>query len=91
MKNQNRVSDAYRFTVDLQTREGFDDLDELKAAVKSLNKKFKDAGISYNKRVCVKPRLGYNNPNAKYYKGREGFTVKMEHGRYADVYVYDRR
>lgn len=86
----NRTSDAYRFTVCLKSRKGFDELDELKAEVRELNKKLKAQGSKHLKRVCVKARLGYNNPNAHLYRGQYCYTVKMEHGQHADVYVYDR-
>ena len=74
-----RKSPYYQFTVDLKTGFGLTDVTRLRRALRNSNK-----------RVCLKGRLGPNNPNNKFYKGKNYQTIKLEHARYADVYIYSK-
>jgi hypothetical protein len=84
---------AYAFTI--KTLED-NRLLKLREEVKTHNKierKFNSHGYNIRPsilRVCVKARLGKNNPNRILYKYDHGNGVKLEHGTRFDVYVQSR-
>jgi hypothetical protein len=89
-----RKTNAYAFTI---TSLEDSKLSKIREDIKLHNKierKFVDDN-KYSKpsilRVCVKARLGKNNPNRALYKFDWGNSVKLEHGTRFDVYVQTRR
>lgn len=86
IKSTRRYSTDYRFTIDLNKSKDVKILDQLKAYIKQVNKN------SYVKqRVCLKGRLGKDNPAAPKYKNKYCYTVVKADAAHFDVYVYDRR
>lgn len=85
---------AYAFTI---TSLSDSKLSKLREDVKlhnKIEKQFNSHGYKPNPsilRVCVKARLGKNNPNRSLYKFDWGNSVKLEHGTRFDVYVQNRR
>ena len=89
---KNRTSTAYRFSFNVNDQDGYVKLEALR---KEIAKRNKEGG--FKQRVCVKGRLGENNPSAVIYKDRakrQKFgayqTIKLEHASRFDVYVYMR-
>jgi len=79
----NRTSIDYRFTVDLNNPKDVKLVKQLKELVKQTNK-----SSWKQQRVCLKGRLGKDNPMAYKYKGNPCYTVAMADAAYFDVYVY---
>jgi hypothetical protein len=89
IKYQNRESNDYRFTVDLNNSEDVQHLNNLKKFVSAHNKRYKHLQL----RVALKGRLGKDNPNAVKYRGK-GWnayqTIRKADAKHFDVYVYKR-
>lgn len=77
-----RTSDSYYFTVS--------DLNDSKIHIVRNLIKNKNKYSKVQQRVCVMPRLGRSNPNAKTFYNSTSGTVKVEHGTRFDVYVYSK-
>ena len=89
---KNRTSSSYRFSFDVNDQAGYEKLESLR---KEIAKRNKEGGERL--RVCVKGRLGENNPAAIIYQELAKRTVysvyqtiKLEHASRFDVYVYMR-
>jgi hypothetical protein len=90
-----RISTSFVTTVDHHSDEGKDLIAALRKYIKSDDK---ERGLS--RRVCLKGRMGKNNPNAyKYsikntarrgYGGHSHQTIKLADAAKADVYIYDK-
>jgi len=90
-----RISTSFVTTVDHHSEEGKDLITALRKYIKSDDK---ERGLS--RRVCVKGRMGKNNPNAyKYsvkntarlgYGGHSHQTIKLLDALKADLYIYDK-
>jgi len=86
-----RTSNSYVRTVDHHSEKG-------KALIAALRKyvKAEDEYIGgLSRRVCVKGRMGKNNPNAhkysvKNYGSNYHQTIKLADASKADLYIYDR-
>lgn len=100
MKNR---SSSYIFTADPSSEEGQFQIEIVRKTVEISNKiaqrQAKYLGIKpVLSRVCVKGRLGVDNPNAQIYRdkvtfwGRKGDyqSIKLAHAQRVDVYVYTR-
>ena len=88
---KNRTSSSYRFTFAVNDQAGYEKLESLRKEIAIRNR----AGERL--RVCVKGRLGENNPAAISYQELAKRTVysvyqtiKLEHASRFDVYVYMR-
>lgn len=88
---KNRTSSSYRFSFDVNDQAGYEKLESLRKEIAIRNR----AGERL--RVCVKGRLGQDNPAAIIYQERAkrmAFgayqTIKLEHAGRFDVYVYMR-
>ncbi len=88
---KNRTSSSYRFTFAVNDRAGYEKLESLRKEIAIRNRG------GERLRVCVKGRLGENNPAAVIYQERakrQAFgayqTIKLEHASRFDVYVYMR-
>lgn len=88
---KNRTSSSYRFTFAVNDRAGYEKLESLRKEIAIRNRG------GERLRVCVKGRLGENNPAAIIYQERAkrmAFgayqTIKLEHAGRFDVYVYMR-
>lgn len=88
---KNRTSSFYRFTFAVNDRAGYEKLESLRKEIAIRNRG------GERLRVCVKGRLGENNPAAIIYQERAkrmAFgayqTIKLEHAGRFDVYVYMR-
>lgn len=76
-----RTSKAYIGTYHVDSASDMIHLDELKRAFK--------AAKSPLMRMCIKPRLGKNNPNRHNYpKFGQHLTIHMAHAQRYDVYIY---
>ena len=89
---KNRKSSSYRFTFNVNDQAGYEKLEALR---KEIAKQNKEGGERL--RVCVKGRLGEDNPAAIIYQELAKRTVysvyqtiKLEHASRFDVYVYMR-
>jgi hypothetical protein len=90
-----RTSTSFVTTVDHHSEEGKDLIAAIRKYIKSDDK---ERGLS--RRVCLKGRMGKNNPNAyKYsikniappcYGTHSHQTIKLSDALKADVYIYDR-
>lgn len=88
---KNRTSSSYRFSFDVNDQVGYEKLESLRKEIAIRNRG------GERLRVCVKGRLGENNPAAIIYQERAkrmAFgayqTIKLEHAGRFDVYVYMR-
>ena len=88
---KNRTSSSYRFTFAVNDQAGYEKLESLRKEIAIRNRG------GERLRVCVKGRLGENNPAAVCYQERAkrmAFgayqTIKLEHAGRFDVYVYMR-
>ena len=88
---KNRTSSSYRFTFAVNDQAGYEKLESLRKEIAIRNRG------GERLRVCVKGRLGENNPAAVIYQDRakrRSFgayqTIKLEHASRFDVYVYMR-
>lgn len=88
---KNRTSSSYRFSFAVNDRAGYEKLESLRKEIAIRNRG------GERLRVCVKGRLGENNPAAVIYQERakrQAFgayqTIKLEHAGRFDVYVYMR-
>ena len=90
-----RYSTSYQFTVDPMSTSDMERVKSLKEFVKNMNAQFPNNEAL---RVCLKGRLGRNNPNAfKYHKGgeRRGYgahayqSISLKDASRYDVYVYN--
>ena len=88
---KNRTSSSYRFTFAVNDQAGYEKLESLREEIAIRNRG------GERLRVCVKGRLGENNPAAVIYQERakrQAFgayqTIKLEHAGRFDVYVYMR-
>lgn len=88
---KNRTSSSYRFSFDVNDQAGYEKLESLRKEIAIRNRG------GERLRVCVKGRLGENNPAAIIYQERAkrmAFgayqTIKLEHAGRFDVYVYMR-
>ena len=88
---KNRTSSSYRFTFAVNDQAGYEKLESLRKEIAIRNRG------GERLRVCVKGRLGENNPAAVIYQERAkrmAFgayqTIKLEHAGRFDVYVYMR-
>lgn len=88
---KNRTSSSYRFTFAVNDQAGYEKLESLRKEIAIRNRG------GERLRVCVKGRLGENNPAAVIYQERakrQAFgayqTIKLEHAGRFDVYVYMR-
>ena len=89
---KNRKSSSYRFTFNVNDQAGYEKLEALRKEIAESNK---EGGERL--RVCVKGRLGEDNPAAIVYQERAKRmtfgayqTIKLEHAGRFDVYVYMR-
>ena len=89
---KNRTSSSYRFTFAVNDQAGYEKLESLRKEISKLRNRGGE-----RLRVCVKGRLGENNPAAVIYQERTkrmAFgayqTIKLEHAGRFDVYVYMR-
>ena len=89
---KNRTSSSYRFSFNVNDQAGYEKLEALGKEIVESNK---EGGERL--RVCVKGRLGENNPAAVVYQDRAKRmtrgayqTIKLEHAGRFDVYVYMR-
>ena len=89
---KNRTSSSYRFSFNVNDQAGYEKLEALRKEIAESNK---EGGERL--RVCVKGRLGENNPAAIIYQELAKRTVysvyqtiKLEHASRFDVYVYMR-
>lgn len=80
MKQRN--SDSYQFTTT--------SLDDYRIQVLRKLVKHKNQYAGVNSRVCIMPRLGNQNPNAKQYYNSTSGTVKVGIATRFDVYVYSK-
>ena len=88
---KNRTSSSYRFSFDVNDQAGYEKLESLRKEIAIRNRG------GERLRVCVKGRLGENNPAAIVYQERAKRmtfgayqTIKLEHASRFDVYVYMR-
>ena len=88
---KNRTSSSYRFSFDVNDQAGYEKLESLRKEIAIRNRG------GERLRVCVKGRLGENNPAAIIYQERAKRmtfgayqTIKLEHAGRFDVYVYMR-
>lgn len=88
---KNRTSSSYRFTFAVNDQAGYEKLESLRKEIAIRNRG------GERLRVCVKGRLGENNPAVVIYQERakrQAFgayqTIKLEHAGRFDVYVYMR-
>ena len=88
---KNRTSSSYRFSFDVNDQAGYEKLESLRKEIAIRNRG------GERLRVCVKGRLGENNPAAVIYQERAKRrvsgayqTIKLEHAGRFDVYVYMR-
>ena len=89
---------AYVFTVDPKSPEDMKKVENLRALVKRANHANREIGEGTVLRVCLKARLGKNNPAAQLYRdkvdywGNKGYfqSIKLEHAQRIDVYVQRR-
>ena len=88
---KNRKSSSYRFSFDVNDQAGYEKLESLRKEIAIRNRG------GERLRVCVKGRLGENNPAAIIYQERAKRmtfgayqTIKLEHAGRFDVYVYMR-
>ena len=76
-------TDAYRFSFNKNCPVGEATLGMLREMISDKNKT-----SSHKLRVCVKGRLGKNNPNAAKYKSHQ--SIQLQDAAYFDVYVQAR-
>ena len=88
---KNRTSSSYRFSFDVNDQAGYEKLESLRKEIAIRNRG------GERLRVCVKGRLGEDNPAAIIYQERAKRmtfgayqTIKLEHAGRFDVYVYMR-
>ena len=88
---KNRTSSSYRFTFAVNDQAGYEKLESLRKEIAIRNRG------GERLRVCVKGRLGKDNPAAIIYQERAKRmtfgayqTIKLEHAGRFDVYVYMR-
>ena len=88
---KNRTSSSYRFTFAVNDQAGYEKLESLRKEIAIRNRG------GERLRVCVKGRLGEDNPAAIIYQERAKRmtfgayqTIKLEHAGRFDVYVYMR-
>lgn len=90
-----RISNDYVTTVDHHSEEGKSFIAALRKSVKADN----DLTSDHPRRVCLKGRMGKNNPNAYKYsvKGNKSSwfgshshqTIKLADAAKADIYIYN--
>jgi hypothetical protein len=83
-------SSSYKFTFDPSDDAGWESVHSFRKDIKKINEEYKKNNVDVILRVCLKGRLGENNPNSKYYKNRTYQTIKLQHASRIDVYVYER-
>jgi hypothetical protein len=86
---------AYQFTFAVNDNDGAKQLAELRATIRKFNQcklmEYKHkTHVLVQYRVCVKGRLGKDNPKASNYKNRGIFSVKLSDASRYDVYVQTR-
>lgn len=81
----NRTSSSYMYTI-TDLSDGNPELVSTRKAIRESN----DVHGGTQFRVCVKYRLGKNNPNAHLYHGRSCYSVLKAHAQHADVYIYEK-
>lgn len=83
-----RKSQAYRFTINPKNQWDMDALAALRKRVKSFNDLNGITGPN-RFRVCLRPRLGKDNPNAYKYRARRSWQmIRLEDAAHVDVYIY---
>ena len=83
----NRTSDSYIMTIDSLE-------DRMLAHVRKIVHKRNSTNNEKKYRICVKGRLGKNNPNASKYRNRSPMAYQnicLEDASHFDVYLYERR
>jgi hypothetical protein len=91
IKTKNRISPSYRFTVDMNNPNDVELVNNLRKNIQTMNSK---KWMLRKQRVCLKGRLGQNNPNATKYRNSTSWNpyqtiLKADAGHF-DVYVYNR-
>ena len=100
-----RYSENYVFTAKAASADDLQKIETLRQTVKAINhmqrQYEKDTGQQQTRyRVCLRGRLGKNNPNAwKYQMRQKAYTgrgahpyqmIRLSDAAYFDVYVYER-
>ena len=100
-----RYSENYVFTANAKSADDLAKIETLRQTVKAINhmqcQYEKDVGQTQARyRVCLRGRLGKNNPNARKYQERQkNYTgygarpyqmIRLSDAAFFDVYVYER-
>jgi len=89
-------TDSYIFTADVISANDMISIETIRKTVSVSNKLARRNAKWSGKtptlyRVCLKGRLGKNNPDAIIYRIKRDYqTIKLKHARYIDVYVQKR-
>ena len=79
-------TENYVMTVDPKSTTDMEKLAAIRATVKTMNKIHKE---SY--RVCVKGRLGKNNPAYPKYRNRSCVNISLADAVRCDIYIHNRK
>jgi len=91
-----RTSKAYLFTADVLCVSEMQEIERVRSAIAITNKNIRDRAkrtgnkkpITY--RVCLKARLGKNNPAASKYRNQWIQSIRLEDAQRIDVYIWER-
>jgi len=92
-----RKSSSYLFTADVLCVSEMQEIERVRKAIAITNTFIRDnAKRTGNKklityRVCLKARLGKNNPAASKYRNQWIKSIKLEDAQRIDVYIWERR